>query len=240
MVSVTFESATIANHTALQRLGAVPETTEAPHDLALNATEAEWNAEAQYKLYRVSPTECYLCRIPAFNATTKAVSSRILGGDEREDLLASGLELLKPLKKVCLLYTEGWFTYEFCYGDKIRQYHAVERIVQKNAATHVKDIEPDPTQPIFILGKWPRERKGGLEPAAPADRASKLMPEEVRVSVEKQEVRTEGGRVYIQQDLGKGTTCDINGNERSIEVLLTCEAVDMDYIASIVELSTCH
>jgi protein OS-9 len=38
---------------------------------------------------------------------------------------SSVVELLSPLKtRSCLSYTKGWWTYEFCYGREIKQYHA--------------------------------------------------------------------------------------------------------------------
>jgi len=36
-------------------------------------------------------------------------------------------EVLEPLKRNCLVRNSGWWSYEFCYGEHVRQYHEDEK-----------------------------------------------------------------------------------------------------------------
>ncbi|XP_073432896.1 protein OS-9 isoform X2 [Dendrobates tinctorius] len=69
----------------------------------------------------------YECRLPA-------VAVRFQQEKDDDPLAYSGLgisELLKPMETApCLTKTKDWWTYEFCYGKHIQQYHIEESEVK--------------------------------------------------------------------------------------------------------------
>ena len=57
-------------------------------------------------------------------------------GEPVEDKPVDIKELLKPMAKgPCLFKTRDWWTYEFCYGEEIRQYH-MEGRADEEATNH--------------------------------------------------------------------------------------------------------
>lgn len=51
----------------------------------------------------------------------------------------------------CLFYTEGWWTYKFCYGESVSQFHAEQTVVTSDDGK--KTIETS-TPLSFDLGSW--------------------------------------------------------------------------------------
>ncbi|ELT95553.1 hypothetical protein CAPTEDRAFT_109094 [Capitella teleta] len=51
--------------------------------------------------------------------------------EEERVAMETGIpDLLKPLGEgACLLHTRGWWTYEFCYKNQIRQYHMEDNVI---------------------------------------------------------------------------------------------------------------
>ena len=58
----------------------------------------------------------------------------------------SALDLLEPLRGVCLARQEGWWGYEVCHGEQVRQFHVEAGIDAKGKATSRVAAE-------FVLGK---------------------------------------------------------------------------------------
>ena len=52
------------------------------------------------------------------------VDDKLMSDPESASTVEKILALLAPLKtKPCLFKTKDWWTYEFCYGRDIKQYH---------------------------------------------------------------------------------------------------------------------
>ena len=60
----------------------------------------------------------YQCRIPEVQDEEERKR-------EEEQAVETGIiDLLKPMKESpCLIHTKDWWTYEFCFGESIKQYH---------------------------------------------------------------------------------------------------------------------
>ncbi|XP_042210793.1 protein OS-9-like [Homarus americanus] len=81
----------------------------------------------------------YICSLPS----VAPLDSDLKHDDDIFDQLVDISVLLKPMETApCLIKTVDWWTYEFCYGSVIKQYH-----LEDNKATG----------PIIILGKYESE-----------------------------------------------------------------------------------
>ncbi|XP_069768591.1 protein OS-9-like isoform X3 [Narcine bancroftii] len=71
--------------------------------------------------------QMYECRLPA-------QAMKFQQDSEDEEQIYTGLdifELLKPMQEApCLIKVKGWWTYEFCYGQYIKQYHTEDSEVK--------------------------------------------------------------------------------------------------------------
>ncbi|XP_060677033.1 protein OS-9 isoform X1 [Hemiscyllium ocellatum] len=71
--------------------------------------------------------QMYECRLPA-----QALKFQQEAEDETQSYSGLGIsELLKPMHAApCLVKTKDWWTYEFCYGQHIKQYHTEDSEVK--------------------------------------------------------------------------------------------------------------
>jgi hypothetical protein len=176
----------------------------------------------------------YLCQIPKVdgqsdgNATAKADTHADGNktGEEKELARATdrGLELLQEMEGTCLFYVSGWWSYSFCYKSQVRQFHALP------TGPGVPNYPPmeDPSTHSFVLGKFQQDDD---EDGGEGDRA--------RRRTDVAELQTKGESRYLVQRLGGGTTCDLTGKERRIEVQFHCHPQSSDRIGWIKELTTC-
>ena len=134
-----------------------------------------------------------------------------------------GKELLAGLEGNCLFYPAGWWMYAFCYGDNIRQFHALPPGGGVPAFPPVED----PNIPSFVLGKYKNTRKSHTD----SQKSS-----ETELSTQ---LQTSGGTNYLTQKVGDGTTCDLTGRERRIEVQFHCNPGAVDRVAMIKETASC-
>jgi len=150
----------------------------------------------------------YACEIEKPIEIPKVVSEE----DNRKAILAKALEQLEPLKEnPCIVYSQEWWSYEFCYKKYLTQFHVA------------KPTDPPDHNMHFYLGKYPTEEE--LED-----------PDfEYRKEAYK---RGPFGKHYITQMLVDGTVCDVTGKPRKAEIRYYCG--ENETIASIKEISTCN
>lgn len=171
----------------------------------------------------------YLCGIPRVDTEDSNSASQeeeASKADEQTELARAtdrGLELLHEMEDKCLYYVSGWWSYSFCYQKQVKQFHALPS--GRGAPTY-PPIE-DPTTHSFVLGKFPRgdgDDGDGDNKKTVTDLA---------------ELQTKGGTRYLVQRLAGGTTCDLTGRERKVEVQFHCHPQSTDRIGWIKELTTC-
>ncbi|XP_029634072.1 protein OS-9 isoform X2 [Octopus sinensis] len=120
-------------------------------------------------------------------------------------------ELLKPLaNKSCLYKTKDWWTYEFCYGKYIRQYHLEGNPIE------------NPPQQYTYLGYFESEYKW-----------ENRTNEEIILRNKHLQNR------YHSQWYVNGSRCDLSGKNRRTEVRFMCEKDTIDYVGRIDEPETC-
>lgn len=179
--------------------------------------------------------EQYLCSIPIVDPPVRnqTLEAEARAAKQKELARATdrGWELLQELgKNSCLYFQSGWWSYEFCYNEKITQFHPLPP--QPGKPSHPK---PDPSTKEFILGRarpsqsredeWGRQvdiRKGQKQGDQP-----------------KTELQVKGDTRYLVQRMEGGTTCDLTGKPRRVEIQYHCNLHHDDRIGYIKEVTTC-
>lgn len=182
----------------------------------------------------------YLCHIPYVeaedeSATAGSEQKGTRSKAEREKELAQatdrGLELLQEMEGRCMYYVFGWWSYSFCYNNQVKQFHALP------SGGGVPSYPPmeDPGTQSFVLGRFRRddEEDDGDGEGDPAFDESKRSKTDIT------ELQTKGDSRYLVQRLEGGTTCDLTGKERKVEVQFHCHPHSTDRIGWIKEVTTC-
>ncbi|KAI0401721.1 glucosidase II beta subunit-like protein-domain-containing protein [Xylaria palmicola] len=206
------------------------------------------HADAEtYEIMSMSPHR-YLCAIPVIEpapAPNKTATELAKAEEARELARASthGWSLINELDGTCLYYMSGWWSYRFCYGQDVVQFHAVASSMKSgppmrdaNTAEYVLGRVPDPHvasrssrrgQPQQLRRQ--QNDQNEQDPAA----AAALAPPNTDLQVK-------GDLRYLVQRMGDGTICDLTGRERTIEIQYHCSPEStQDRIGWIKEVTTC-
>ncbi|KAI1108204.1 glucosidase II beta subunit-like protein-domain-containing protein [Nemania sp. NC0429] len=211
-------------------VAAAPAAGHAHHDAAAES----------YEIMSMPPHR-YLCAIPVIEpppALNKTATELAMAEEARELARASahGWDLINKLDGTCLYYMSGWWSYRFCYGQEVVQFHAI--------ASSVKSGPPmrDVTTAEYILGRIP-------DPLVVASRSSRRGSQQQRGQNEQDpatptppntDLQVKGDQRYLVQRMGDGTVCDLTGRERTIEIQYHCSPEStQDRIGWIKEVTTC-
>ena len=140
----------------------------------------------------------------------KPGSNRTAEEEETELALATerGWELLKGMEGNCVYFVSGWWSYSFCYNEGVRQFH------QLPPGRNVPVYPPveDKSVSAYLLGRFDTESRidGGENKEAHQEKGLAKM-------------ETKGELRYLVQYLKGGTTCDLTGKERKIEVQVSIQ-----------------
>ncbi|PBP16129.1 glucosidase II beta subunit-like protein [Diplocarpon rosae] len=170
----------------------------------------------------------HLCTIPVVDAPVKNDTSETRAAEQKELTRATdrGWELLQDLEGKCLYFVSGWWSYAFCYDDSITQFHQLP--VQ--AGKPQLPPQPDPNTSQFVLGKAKRnDKEDGRDHAI--EKSSRER--------QKTELQIRGDTRYLVQKMEDGTTCDLTGKPRRVEVQFHCNPHVTDRIGYIKEVTTC-
>ncbi|KAK5132753.1 hypothetical protein LTR08_008638 [Meristemomyces frigidus] len=274
---VTFTDAYIDEHQAHALLN--PNHHPAPAPAAADDAAHEAQQLAQYRPDPTPPTPSpkrdhpqltheymllnsrrYLCSIPlvaAPPAAANATPTATPADDARELARATdrGWALLADMQGNCVYYISGWWSYRFCYGQGVKQFH------QLPPARGVPGYPPveDTSVVGFELGNYvsataarkgvageakgaggggETDGKGGWDGHSGVDVSGAGGEAKARPSGQGELVRRGESR-YLVQHLSGGTKCDLTGKHRRTEVQFHCNPLASDRIALIKETSTC-
>ncbi|KAK6336424.1 Protein OS-9 [Orbilia brochopaga] len=197
--------------------------------------------EVVYEAMRMNGKR-YICSIPVVQPPPKlnATERRKNKSDEEKELARAtvvGTELLRGMEGTCLYFISGWWSYSFCYGDYIKQFH------QLPPANGLPTIPPkeDPTAASYILGRAAvPDRDAKKDLAAREAGAAGGGGGQVAAGAAAMELQANGELKYLVQKLAGGTLCDITGKERRIELQYHCAPhASQDRIGFIKEVTTC-
>ncbi|KAI9657198.1 MAG: Endoplasmic reticulum lectin 1 [Trizodia sp. TS-e1964] len=181
----------------------------------------------------------YLCAIPLVNVKpineTSELSARVAQEAELLRATSRGWNLLRDLEGRCLYWADGWWTYSFCHNSQIRQFHQLP--TQKS--TPLIPPTEDPATPAYVLGKVQSGKHNKK-----SDKALKGSPSEpnsfFQGAAAGTQLQAKGDLRYLVQKLDGGTTCDLTGKDRKIEVQYHCRPNSKDRIGWIKEITTCN
>ncbi|MBA0788411.1 hypothetical protein Gotri_027273 [Gossypium trilobum] len=163
----------------------------------------------------------FLCFLPKVEKTktlkpvTQQNVSSMIVESEKQVKLKTPDELLEVLKDRCFIrlfsmQQEGWWSYEFCYQNRLRQIH----------------VEEDKVVQEFVLGVYDEEATAAFN--------QNLSD----ISTLKDPRSKDASQRYHAHQYTNGTQCDLTNQPRETEVRFVCSE-PRAMISSITELSTC-
>ncbi|KAF2147784.1 hypothetical protein K461DRAFT_233718 [Myriangium duriaei CBS 260.36] len=175
----------------------------------------------------------FLCRVPTVSPSGQDKKQNVsrTPREERQELErvnVRGWELLTRMRGQCIYYYAGWWTYRYCFGQGVKQFHAMHP--QPGMALH-PPVE-DPNVEAFMLGNVAEVKDTGLEKRTMFGDVAAIAGPETGAA-------QRAGVKYLVQHLRGGTECDLTGRERRIEVQFHCSQAQDDHVELIKETSTC-
>lgn len=214
--------------------------TEPPGD---PATEFE-----KFYIQRESEVDEYLCAIPPLD-TQKFASEQVPEPQNEAEVLARAVDIIHSSfsEKDCVWSYElkgNYWTYAFCNGDKIIQYH--EGVPpQERGHRHVA-MEPST---VFVLGRFSRASMNDVKFAnqAGSSQYAAYAKEQKRVSKLLDEKTSpfshHTSQKVVLQMVTDGSVCDVTLQPRTIEVVYKCDpsgGTSLPQIMDVLEIKTCH
>ncbi|KAL2160719.1 hypothetical protein VTH06DRAFT_916 [Thermothelomyces fergusii] len=180
----------------------------------------------------------YLCSVPILApppARNRTATELAKAEEARELSRASvkGWELMSGLEGQCMYYVSGWWSYSFCYGKNVIQFHALPGSKPSDPPV------PDGSNQEYVLGRVQHHApsRGSTddseEEGEEEGRTKSLAPPNSQLQVK-------GDQRYLSQRLEDGTICDLTGRPRTIEIQYHCSpGASTDRIGWVKEVTTC-
>jgi protein OS-9 len=179
--------------------------------------------------------EPYLCAIPVVDPPVRneTLEAEARAAEQKELTRATdrGWELLQDLEGNCLYYVSGWWSYSFCYNSEITQFHPMPAPPGKSSIPPQRD----PATKQYVLGKAKPSQSKEDEWGNQLD----VRTGKKKTEPPKTELQIKGDTRYLAQKMEGGTTCDLTGKPRRIEVQYHCNPHVTDRIGYIKEVTTC-
>lgn len=197
-----------------------------------------------YEIMNIPPSK-YLCTVPVLAPppAPNQTATELAKAEEARELARAnhrGWELMSGLDNSCLFYVSGWWSYKFCYGHDIVQFHALPNGVKGGLPVR------DPNSQEYILGKVEQTPKsknkktqGKSELQTDVDGQQKPIQDSPALPPNT-ELQVKGDQRFLVQRMEGGTVCDLTGRDRTIEVQFHCNpGSTSDRIGWIKEITTC-
>lgn len=154
----------------------------------------------------------YLCKLPIIDvAAGRPDANQTLSKQEEEKELIRannrGWELLQGMQGNCVYFWSGWWSYRYCYGQGVKQFH---QLAPSQGTPAYPPVE-DPSVLGFTLGSVEESLHKGEKGLAESKKGG---ASQQTLGV----LETKGESRYLVQRLGGGTLCDLTGKERRIEI----------------------
>ncbi|KAK4999156.1 Protein OS-9 [Elasticomyces elasticus] len=177
----------------------------------------------------------YLCSIPHVEFLDTASNTTVVSkAEEKKELMRAndrGWELLQGMQGKCIYFVSGWWSYQFCYNEGVKQFHSLP----PGRGGTVYPPQEDPSVEGYVLGVYSGSASSGLNRKDKDEADARDGSLETSVG----RLETKGETRYLVQRLGGGTECDLTGRERRIEVQFHCHQSTSERIHLIKEVATC-
>ena len=120
-----------------------------------------------------------------------------------------------------MFFVSGWWSYSFCYKSQIKQFHQLP----PGSGGPIYPPQEDPSTPAYVLGRFSDSKTDQQEDGKKNSATTQL--------------QTKGETRCLVQKLSGGTTCDLTGKDRRVEVQFHCHPHSTDRIGWIKEVATC-
>lgn len=179
----------------------------------------------------------FLCTIPNVSTSSHNDTSEAEArAEEQKELTRAtdrGWELLQDLERNCLYFIDGWWSYSFCYNSQVTQFH---QLPPQPGRPHYPP-QRDPKTAQYVLG-----RVRGNEQDLQGDYVNEVVEMHTGANGHippRTEIQAKGDTRYLVQRMEGGTTCDLTGRPRRIEIQYHCSPQASDRIGWIKEVTTC-
>ncbi|ORY58584.1 glucosidase II beta subunit-like protein-domain-containing protein [Pseudomassariella vexata] len=193
-----------------------------------------------YEIMTMHPHR-YLCIIPVIEAppAPNKTATELAKAEEARELARAtthGWELVNELDGTCLYYVSGWWSYSFCYGHDVVQFHALPG---HKGGPPVRD----PNSQEYVLGRV-QDSQAAASANTKRGRGGRAVPPAVEAESKpapaNPELQVKGDQRYLVQRLEDGTLCDLTNRPRTIEIQYHCSpGGTQDRIGWIKEVTTC-
>ncbi|KAI0876138.1 glucosidase II beta subunit-like protein-domain-containing protein [Hypoxylon argillaceum] len=143
----------------------------------------------------------------------------------------------------------GWWSYRFCYGQEVVQFHAIASSVKSgppmrdiNTAEYVLGRVPDPhvASRASRRGQQQQQHQQQRQQQHQREQTDPTDPDAAAPAPPNTDLQVKGDQRYLVQRMGDGTVCDLTGRERTIEIQYHCSPEStQDRIGWIKEVTTC-
>lgn len=184
----------------------------------ISSVKSTNNSEIEFMKYN---NETYLCTYPTLsNQDLTTEDLQELKTWKKSELLEAkeyaAQALYKGMMSECIYYFKDWWTYSFCYGRDIKQFHIDPSQLKLGVPPDYRKADM-----LFVLGKFDRKPSGTMN--------------------YKVNIKHEDEVNYLSYNLNKGTVCDLTGKDRSIEVQFYCNPTqELDSVLWIKEVKSCE
>ncbi|CAK7220343.1 Protein OS-9 [Sporothrix curviconia] len=217
---------------------------------AEDAADGSAQVSETFEIMNVPPSR-YLCSVPVLAppAPLSQTATELARAEEAREISRMserGVDIVNTLEGECMYYVFGWWSYSFCYGKEIVQFHAL--------TTKTGKPVKDPQSQEYVLGRMlgqeaaAKAAKGDVDVQEPLDgntngnSDSNSNSNEGKAATDpyNTELQIKGDQRYMVQRLGAGTICDLTGRERTVEIQYHCNpGGTSDRISWIKEVTTC-
>lgn len=193
----------------------------------------------------------YLCHVPYVNSTVSA-SEHLMETDmsqSDETIVRKALDILSESFSLqnCVFsrgFTGGYWTYAYCYGDKVIQYH-------ENSELYITTGQRKPEHPnfVFILGRFEGStfKKTKIENQLKEGSFAGLHPRDFSVNDDTinpfNQRNIHSTQKFLQHTINFGSICEETRERRSIDVIYKCDPLNnlgKIQIYDVNEIKTCQ
>eukprot|EP00466_Bigelowiella_natans_P011298 jgi/Bigna1/87274/estExt_fgenesh1_pg.C_180144 len=147
-------------------------------------------------------------------------------------------KLLKPLRQQCIYMNQGWWNYEFCYNEHVRQFHMETVGTPTKPPEDASNPEKSGEEGAADASATAANKKTTTTAVTTVDFLLGKKGANSTISIHKGDTPATS---YASQYYSDGTLCDLTNQPRRIEVRFVCEAeLAKSRIVSIQESSTCE